>query len=466
MIRGPVRNAGYLFAGEAASRVFGFLTASVLARRLGVDGFGQIGFAAARLAYGVVFTDLGLMTVGTRSVARDRSRAGELVGSVVPLRLLLSLVAAAAMVLVALALPKPASVKWLLVFYAGAVIVQSAIFEWVFIGAEQMGFVSLSRIVTNCGYFGLVLFLVRSPRSLLFVPAAFGIATALSALVLLVAYAQRFGLPRLRFSAAGWRELLKSAWPIGASSLLTQLHVNLGLILLGLTATFQQTGIYNSAYRLVFFLMTLDRVFYTVFFPVVSRLLKDQPGRLPELVGTAARMILALSVPFCVGAFILARPILGLVFSTDYVGAFPVLRVLVWFLPLSMFNSLAGYTLLAAGNERLFLRNTAIGVGAAVVFNLVAIPLAGSTGAALAIVAGETGLLVLMGWGLLRMVKPKLELRTLAPLVAAAAMAVVVHLLRGINLVGCIGFGALTYSVFLLLLRGITAEDIGLARNG
>jgi len=370
------------------------------------------------------------------------------------------------MVLIALVLPKPAPVKWLLVLYAGAVIIQSVIFEWVFIGAEQMGFVSLSRIVTNSGYFVLVMFLVRSPGSLLLVPVAFGIATALGALVLLVAYAPRFGLPPLRFRLTGWRELLRSAWPIGASSLLTQLHVNLGLILLGLIATFQQTGIYNSAYRLVFFLMTLDRVFYTVFFPVVSRLIKNQPARLAELVGTAMRMILALSIPFCVGAFILARPILGLIFSAGYAGAFPVLRILVWFLPLSMFNSLAGYTLLAAGNERLFLRNTTIGVGAAVVFNLVAIPLAGSTGAALAIVVGEAGLLALMGRSLLAMVRPTLDLRTLAPLVAAAAMAVVVHFLRGMNVFGCVGFGALTYSVFLLLLRGITAEDIGLARNG
>jgi O-antigen/teichoic acid export membrane protein len=297
------------------------------------------------------------------------------------------------------------------------------------------------------------------------VPVAFGLATLLGAIVLFASYVPRFGPPRLRLNPPRWRELLKSAWPIGASSLLTQLHVNLGLVLLGLTATFQQTGIYNSAYRLVFFLMTLDRVFYTVYFPVVSRFIRDQPGRLPELVGTAARMILVLSVPFCVGAFILARPILDAVFSSEYGGAFPVLRILVWFLPLSMFNSLAGYTLLAAGFERRFLRNTAIGVGAAVVLNLVAIPLAGSTGAALAIVAGEAGLLILMGKGLLSMVRPRPGLRIFAPLAAAAAMAVVVYLLRHMNLVGCIGFGALTYSVFLVLLRGITAADIGLARD-
>jgi O-antigen/teichoic acid export membrane protein len=176
-------------------------------------------------------------------------------------------------------------------------------------------------------------------------------------------------------------------------------------------------------------------------------------------------MILVLSIPFCVGAFVLARPILEAVFSAEYSGAIPILRILVWFLPLSMFNSLAGYTLLAAGNGRQFLRNSAIGVGAAVVFNLVAVPLAGSTGAALAIVAGEAVLLVLMGNGLLEMVKPKLGLRTLAPLAASLAMGIVVYFLRGMSLVGCIGFGVLTYSVFLLLLKGVTSEDIGLARN-
>jgi O-antigen/teichoic acid export membrane protein len=464
-MRSPVKNAGYLFAGEAASRIFGFLTTAILARRLGIDGFGQIGFAAAVMAYGVVSTDFGLMTVGTRSVARDRSLTGDLVRSLAPLRLLLGLGAAAVMVLLAVVLPKPGAVKWLLVLYAAVVILQSVMLEWVFIGAEKMGFVSLSRVVTNCAYFGLVLALVRGPANLLLVPVAFGTATALGALVLFSAYVPRFGLPRLRFGTAGWRELLKKAWPIGASSLLTQLHVNLGLVLLGLVATFQQTGIYNSAYRLVFFLMTLDRVFYTVFFPVVSRSLKDRPHRLPELVGTAARIILALSIPFCVGASILARPILEAVFSSGYAVAFPVLRIMVWFLPLSMFNSLAGYTLLAAGRERRFLRNTAIGVGTAVAFNFVAVPLVGLLGAALALVAGEAVLLVLMGRDLLGFVKPRIDLRTLAPLAAAAAMAVVVYLLRGMNLAGCIGLGALAYAVFLLLLRGVTAEDLGLARN-
>jgi len=464
-MRSPFRNASYLLAGEAASRILGFLTTAVLARRLGLDGFGQIGGAAAMMSYGVVFTDLGLITVGTRSIARDRTVAAGLAGDLAPLRLLLGLAAATVMVLVALVLPRPATVRWLVLLYAGAVVVQSTILEWVFIGAEKTGIVSVSRVVTNCAYFGLVVVLVGHSRNILHVPVAFGAAAALGGLVLLAAFVADFGPPRLRLGSTRWRDLLRTAWPIGASSLLTQLHVNLGLILLGLIATFQQAGIYSSAYRLVFFLMTLDRVFYTVFFPVVSRFVKDQPGRLAELIGTAVRMILALSIPFCAGAFILARPILQTVFTVEYAGAVPVLRILVWFLPLSMLNSLAGSTLLAAGSERQFFSSTAKGVVAAVVLNLVAVPLAGAMGAALAIVAGEAFLLLLMGRGLLRLVRPRLGLRTFAPLAATAGMAVVVYFLRGMNLSACIGYGLLAYSVLLIVLRAVTAEDIGLTRN-
>lgn len=460
-----VGNASYLLAGEAGSRLFGFLTTALLARRLGVEAFGQIGFAAAMMAYGMVLTDIGLTTVGARSVAQDGSRTAPMLGAMLPLRLLLALTAGAAMALVAVVLPKSATVKWLLVLYAAAVVVQSTLLEWLFIGMEKMGLVALARVLTTGANFGLVLLLVRRSQDVLLAPVALGVATALGSATLFVAYVSRFGLPRLRGSRDEWRGLLKPAWPIGLSSMLTQLHVNLGLVLLGLLATFAQAGLYSSAYRMVFLLLTLDRVFYTVFFPVVSRFMKHHPERLPDLVGSAGRVVLALCIPFCAGALVLAQPILELVFGAGYAPASALLCILVWFLPLSMLNSLAGYTLLAAGREREFLANTALAVGAAVLLNLAAIHLAGPAGAASAIVAGEAMLLVMMSRSLLRVVKPRWEWRVFAPVVAALAMTIVLVLLPDLNLFGRIGFGVLTYSVLLLRLKGLTAGDIGLAKT-
>ncbi len=68
--------------------------------------------------------------------------------------------------------------------------------------------------------------------------------------------------------------------------------------------------------------------------------------------------------------------------------------------------------------------------------------------------------------GLLAIAAPRLELRTLTPIAASIAMAAVVYFLRNMDLAGCIGFGVLTYSVFLLVFKGVTPDDVGIARNG
>jgi O-antigen/teichoic acid export membrane protein len=452
-MRQSARNASFLVAGEAASRVFGFLTTALLARRLGVDGFGQIGFATSVLAYAVACTDLGLVPLGTRSVARSRDGVSGVTLNILPMRTLLSVGAAIVMLAVVLLVSRSSAVTGLLSVYALAVVVQGLVLEWVFIGIERMGYVSTARAISTGAYFGLVLILVRSAGSILLVPVALVVGTLIG---------PRFGWPRFRIDRNTWKGLFRSAWPIGAASLLTQLHVNLGIILLALVRSYHETGVYNSAYRLVFFLITLDRVFYTIFFPAASRVIALEPGRLSELTGRALRVVVALALPFCAGTLLLAGPVLQLVFGGKYLPAIPSLRILVWFLLLSMTNSVTGYTLVAAGRERRFLKNVAIGVAVSVVLNVVAVPLWGSSGAALAIVGGEAAILIAMLPDFLRLARPRLDARTAGPAVAALAMVGVILLLKHAHPLVAAGAGAAVYVAGLALTRGLTAADIGL----
>jgi O-antigen/teichoic acid export membrane protein len=464
-LRGAARNAAFLFAGEGFSRVFGFLTTALLARRLGVDAFGQVGFATAVLAYGVAVTDFGLLTTATRAVAHDRSTVSDSAASLLPLRLLLALAAVGCICLLAAFLPKPATVRWLMAIYASGIIVQSLMMEWLFVGVERMAWIAISRASTNATYFLLVLIFVHSPGAVLLVPVAFVGATLLGAAILLASYRAGYGPLRLRWRPGEWRGLLGEAWPIGLASALTQVHVNIGIIGLGLFRTYGETGGFNSAYRLVFFLMTLDRVFYTVFLPVVSRYVATQRDRLGELTGTAIRLVLAVALPLCIGMFILAAPIMGLVFGRAYTSAVPELRIMTWFLPLSMLNSLAGYTLVSAGMERRFLRNTAIGVAVAVLANVIGILLFGARGAAMAIVVGEAAILCVMLPDFLSFARPHVGLRTLAPVLSVALMAPIVFFAQKWGLAAAIVVGAISYGAAVTATRGLTAADIGLVRR-
>lgn len=463
-MKAGLRNASLLLGGEMLSRLFGFLSTALLARRLGLDGFGQVGFALAILAYGVSASDFGLTTVGARSVARDRYSARSLCARVVPLRALMGLAAAAIIVMFALQVPQPAEVRRLLSLYAVGAILQGLTVEWLYVGREEMGVVALSRIATTGLYYLLLLWWLRSPADLLLVPAAFLSSTAAGVLLL---YALNLGRPAAFPTppAPGWRVLFGSAWPIGLAGLLTQMHVNVGLVLLGSLRDFTETGAFAGAYRLVFFLMTLDRVFYTAFLPVISRYLMSRRDEVGSLAGTVLRLILALALPLCVGTVLLAGPLVRLVLGAGFAPAVSLLRMMVWFLLVSMLNSLAGYTLISAGHERRFLRNIAIGTAVSVSLTIAGVLVAGGTGAAAALVFGELAIFVVMLPDFLSLARPRIDARLAVPPVAAVLMVPVVLLLGRFDWPASAAGGAITYLAALLLGRGVTAADIGLARG-
>lgn len=461
----PTRNALFLLIGEMSARLFGFLVAAFLARRLGIAGFGQIGFAMSIMAYGVVVTKFGLLTVGIRESAQERNAVPRLTGNVLSLRLILSAVAVAGMLVFAVLVNKEPSVKWLLVLFALGVVVQTLLLEWVFTGIERMEHITIARIATSFCYFGLVAALVKGPAGILYVPIALAGATLLGTIVLLVPYMRTFGWPRLRLDRPVCAFLIRSAWPIGIASVVTQFHVNFAIVGLALIRTDYEAGLYTAAHRLVFFLLMLDRVFQAVFLPVISRYVKSNINRLAELTGTALRVILAIGLPFCFGVLLLAQPVVRFVFGPDYAQSAPILQVLVWFFLLSLLSSLAGFTLLASRQERRFARNTGIGVAVSLVLIGTGIVLLGGRGGAAGMVLGEACILGLMAYDFLRMVRPRIGRRIVIPLLACIPMVIIMVLVRDWNwpMAALAGGGA--YLAVLFLGKGLTLDDLGLIKR-
>jgi O-antigen/teichoic acid export membrane protein len=211
--------------------------------------------------------------------------------------------------------------------------------------------------------------------------------------------------------------------------------------------------------------MMLDRVFQAVFLPTVSRYFASAKERLPELTGTAVRAILALSLPLCVGLSLLARPAVALVFGREYLPAATPLMILAWFLPLSLLTTLAGYTLLASGQERRFCLNTAIGVSFALALSVAGIIIWGVPAAAVAMVCGEACILVLMGRDSLKLCRPAIDSRIVVPVLGCLGLAAALVLLRRWNWPAAAAVGAAVYLAALFLGKGLTVRDLGLVKQ-
>jgi O-antigen/teichoic acid export membrane protein len=84
-----------------------------------------------------------------------------------------------------------------------------------------------------------------------------------------------------------------------------------------------------------------------------------------------------------------ARPLIDLVFGSSYAPSAPVLRILIWSIPLVLLRGVPQAALLSAGRARQALHVTMWAAGTNVCLNFIAVPLLGMYGAALTTVAAE-----------------------------------------------------------------------------
>lgn len=454
------KNALFLFTGEIATRLLGFLVSTLLARRLNIASFGQVAFAFSVMSYGIILTKFGLLTVGIREASQNRNVVPVLVNNMLTIRLVLGLVAAVGIAVFAVCF-RP-EVKWLLVVSAGVVLLQSLFLDWLFVALEKMGFLALTHFLINALYLVLVATFVKGDRSLSAVPVAYAIAMFAAVLLLLSVYIANFRMPRLSLDPSIWRKLMFQSWPVGLAEVLTQIYVNFGVVGLSLLRSDDEAGLYAASHRLVFFLLMLDRVLQTLFLPLVSRIYAAKPDQLAELLGTAIRLVISLGLPLAVAFAMLSKPLLGLIFGARFAPASTTLSILVWFLPLSLLSTLAGYLLLAAGKERIFLSNTVIGVSLAIAISLPGILFLGPSAAAIAMVVGEMAILVLMARQALRICRPAIEPRILVPFLGSVSLVFIILVLRSWSWPIAAIAGAFFYFAVLFVGRGLTLSDLGL----
>lgn len=203
----------------------------------------------------------------------------------------------------------------------------------------------------------------------------------------------------------------------------------------------------------------------------------DSTRRKTEL---AIRISLVIGLPAAFGLFILAGPIMKLMYPAEPASLGMALRYLsmaVVFLTLA--QTMTGI-LQGMGKERVPVRNLVIGAFTkiAVSYTLTSIPFINIRGAALGTVAGYAVSSTLNLAAIIREQKSSMRLGKIIgkPAVATAAMAAAAYFsykaifsLTGSNSIATLAsmaFAAVVYGIVLVLIKGVTAEEIEMAPGG
>jgi len=444
-----------LGSGEVTARLIAFAGMLYVARTLGPERYGVIGFALAVLLYLQRLADAGFdLGVGVREVAAHRDQLDSMVPALLTVRAAIAiLIAGTAAGLSLIFLPSPDGK--VLALYCAAVIAVGISTSWVHVGLEHARRVAAARVVGECVALGVLLLAVHGAADVARVPIAQVIGDGLTAVILLVILA-RSGivvLPRVDLRVA--LPLLRQGWHLMAASLFGLALYNSDLLFLRFFRGSESVGYYAAAYTVVAFCLNVGIAYGLSLLPVLSACRADA-GEHRKLFETALAHVFVFLIPVVVGGAVVAPAIVALVLGPTYVPAAAALRLLIWSLVPGVLCNVAVVGLLSVGREADVLRAFALTLVVVTVLDIVLISRFGIPGAAVATILGESVRLALTMYAAKRARIGGIALvRLWRPVVAVSAMAAVLLLFEPQTLVTALVWGAASYAVALVLTGAV-----------
>ncbi len=469
-----VKNSTIPIASQLTNRAVDLVFAAFALRLLGVTGNGQYAIAVVTWLYLKTISDFGLSVLVTRETAREPERAGQLLGASTLMRILvLGLIAPVAVIYVmgGLAWFDMAPVSaWAIILMMLSIIPGSygEAVNSVFNGRERMELPAILNIFTNLSRFGLGLAALFAGYGVIGLALAALIATFISAGAYHVSLRHLDIWPSWGISREQIWWFASVSWPLLLNALLLNLFFRVDVFVIQAAQGDAALGTYDAAYKFVNMLIILPAYFTLAIFPILSRMAAQQNGQLLQGFREASRFLLIIAWPITIGTIFLApwmiRVLGGEAFLPESAN---VLRVIIWFLPLSFVNGVIQYTLIAANQQRTISVAFAIAVGFNFVANLILVPIYGYMAAAAITIVTEFVLFAPLTFFMKKHIGTPHWFGLFArPTIAGLGMgAVCAGAISLVGLVPGLAIGTIAYAGFLVLAGAIGQRDLVILRQ-
>ncbi len=464
------RNSGWVFIGRGAERLIRIVVVVVLARILGVRGFGVYSFVFAFAEVFAIFTDVGLQTVLVREIARDRDSAPRLLGSALVLKAVMAASCWAAACLIAIWIIPAGESLWsalaasLLLFVSFRVTSLRTILDAPFEAGLRMAVPIRIGVMTELASAACLIAaaLARWP-----LPALIGVqlGVLLPGGLWLGLHFFREAWPVIRFDPRHWLGLLRMAIPIGAANIFLIAYTRSDLLMLEWLSGESSVGMYSAAYKLTGSLAIVPIAITVSLLPMISRAFEEGDGEMVrKMYRGAASLAVAAGLPILIGGLIFSREIIGAVYGPKFAPAADALSVLGVATVLSFVLYVMTTTGVAVGRAGLFTVYAGALALLNIVLNAALIPSFDFLGASWATLIAE-GFMLAAGLAVLRpevgLPSGGAALRAAGAAAASAAVLAWVPAPLGANL-----FIALVlYATLVYKGRGLTPEGVAAVQS-
>ena len=385
------KNFFYSALLTVANYLFPLITYPYVSRVLGVANIGVCNFVDSVVNYFIMFSMMGITTVGVREIAAsrsDRSRQDSVFSSLLSLNAATSLVSAALLVASIFLVPALYAHKELMGIGVVRLLANFLCMEWLFKGVEDFRYITLRTVLIRLLYVVAVFVFVRKPED-------YGIYYLLLCLTVVgnalvnVLYSRRF--VSFTFRNLSLRGVAGPFFLIGLYTVMASMYTSFNVTYLGFTSTDEQVGYYASATKIFGMIIALFTAFTAIMLPRLSAVVSE--GREEEfrrIVLKVLRVLFCLGVPTVLLMEAEAADIIRIISGNGYEGAVTPMRIISpLILVIGMEQVYVLQTMLPKKYDREVLVNSVIGAVVGVGLNVLLVGSMKAVGSAVVWLSAE-----------------------------------------------------------------------------
>lgn len=451
------KNMSWVMISQILVSILGFFWTILIARYLGVEKYGIIGFATSIVGIFSITLDLGVTSYIVRQIATDNGTAHKNLGNVFPLKCLLS-IGTFVLLFIVLILMKydELTITITLLFMINS-IVQTIIstINGSFQAFEKMKYQGIGNTLLNVLLFIFIIISIYTDLGIMGITISYIIANVIGLIYEYYAFNKHIIKPKFEFDRTFCKNLIKSSIPFAITSILFTIYYSIDIVMLNSMVGSYATGLYNATFKLISVVTLFYGIYASVIFPVMSKLFKNDAELLIISYEKSIKYLMTIIIPIAIATVFYSTDIMTFIYGHKYDAGAPILVILIWTACLLFANG-AGNTLLNASHKEVSVTKIySIAAIFNVIMNFILIPYLSYIGAAITTVLSDILIFIIQKYTIHRLgYKPNNRLYyDLGKIILSSLILGIALYFLKLNMWVALPVGILIYFAVLIIFR-------------
>ncbi|MBQ9026483.1 MAG: flippase [Methanobrevibacter sp.] len=457
------KNMSWLLISQIVASVCGFVWTVLMARYLGVDNYGILGFAVSITGILGILDDMGISTHIVRHVSTNYESGPKYLGNAIPLKIIFASIKLILTFIILVLLNINEFTIFITLLFSIEMIFKSFIntFNGTFQAFENGKYQGIGITLMNTTTLLFILISIYLDLGLLGVSISYILANTLTFIYEYHVLNKHVIKPKFELDWEFCKKITLLSLPFAVTGILYTIYYSIDLVMLTKLVGDYANGIYNATYKLIAVLNLFYSVYTAVIFPVMSKFFKNDKKLLIISYEKSIKYLMLMIIPLAIGTTFYSLDIIQLIYGHEYDAASSVLSILIWTVCL-LFISGASNTLLNASHKELTVTKIyAIAALFNIVLNFFMIPYLSYNGAAITTVLSDVLIVILQTYVIYKLghrPNKKLYSDLIKIIIGSGVLGIALYFLN-LNMWVAIPVGIIIYLAVVTLLKVFDDDD-------